>query len=501
MTLEREVKLGVWPGFTMPDLSDVAESVTAERAPSQRLEATYHDTADLVLARWRITLRFRTGDTDGEVWTLKLPKDSSGSLLVRDEIDVIGDPKRVPAEIHEQVVAWVRSAQLQPVAKLHTVRHRTVLRDGEGKQLVEIVDDEVSVLDGRHVALRFREVEVELAPEASESILDEVVGRLRAAGAGAPDPMPKVMRALGPRAQSPPDLVVVAPSPDASAADVLRAGITKAVLRVLQHDAGVRLGNDAEAVHQARVGTRRLRSDLRTFGPLLDTKWSEPLRDELSWYADLLGAVRDSDVLIERLQADIGGLDAADAEHGPVLLAKLMAQREQARAALLRALKTKRYVQLLERLVDAAHDPRVLPEAAKPATTILPALAAGPWIKLSKAVKRAGHGPDDEVLHAIRIRAKRARYAADVAALAVGKPAERFAEAVAGVQEVLGDHQDACVRQAWLREAASDLSPQAALIAGQLITKAQTVADERRNSWQKAWKHADEGRLRAWLNR
>src|SRR5688572_2533250 len=84
VTLEREVKLGVWPGFSLPDLADVAEGVTVEQATDQRLEATYHDTADLRLARWGITLRYRTGEASPRTkgssedgWTLKLPKSSS----------------------------------------------------------------------------------------------------------------------------------------------------------------------------------------------------------------------------------------------------------------------------------------------------------------------------------------------------------------------------------------------------------------------------------------
>jgi CHAD domain-containing protein len=170
-----------------------------------------------------------------------------------------------------------------------------------------------------------------------------------------------------------------------------------------------------------------------------------------------------------------------------------------ARKALLRAMQSRRYVALLDALVDAALDPKTLPEAAAPGREVLPHLAAAPWSALRKSVKRAGSTPEDDALHGIRIKAKRARYAADVAALVVGKPATRFAEAVAGVQEVLGEHQDACVRRAWLRENAVGLTPAAALVAGQLIATAQTDADDRRAAWPKAWKHANEGRLRTWL--
>src|SRR5256885_7458219 len=69
--------------------------------------------------------------------------------------------------------------------------------------LFRSVDDEVSVRDGRRVAARFREIEVEV-PDG-QAALDPLVSRLRGAGAGAPDPTPKHVRALGPRAMEPPD--------------------------------------------------------------------------------------------------------------------------------------------------------------------------------------------------------------------------------------------------------------------------------------------------------
>ena len=74
----------------------------------------------------------------------------------------------------------------------------------------------------------------------------------------------------------------------------------------------VRIGEDPEGVHQARVATRRLRSHLRTFRKLLEPEWAEPLRDELGWLGDELGGVRDADVLLDRLKSRIAALDDDD---------------------------------------------------------------------------------------------------------------------------------------------------------------------------------------------
>ncbi|MCU1486315.1 MAG: hypothetical protein JWN67_3061 [Actinomycetia bacterium] len=494
---ETEVKLAVWPGFVLPPLDDVAEGVLAVPVGEKRQEAVYYDAPDVRLARAGITLRHRSDDG----WTLKLPDDGpvvEGGLS-RTEIVVAGDPRTVPPELRARVASRLRTAVLGPVARLQTLRRRTDLVDAEGTVLAEVVDDEVSVLDGRRVALRFREVEVELREGASTAMLGEVVSRLRAAGAGAPDPTPKVMRALGPRSQAAPDLVERPLRSKPTAAQVLAAGLGKAARRLVEHDPIVREGLDDEGVHQARVATRRMRSDLRTYGELLDDSWSQPLRDELQWLAAALGEVRDADVLHARLERQLATLRRPDRVVGGGLLELLSGQRAEARAGLLQVLDSTRYLALLDLVVDGAASPRTLPAADAAAVDVLPRLVRGPWEKLEKAAVRLRAGSADEELHEVRIRAKRARYAADVAALVIGKPALRLADEVAGLQEVLGEHQDACVARDWLRRAAVDVEAPVAFVAGELAARQDQEADARREEWPAAWRRASKGKLRAWL--
>ncbi|HET9052297.1 MAG TPA: CHAD domain-containing protein, partial [Candidatus Dormibacteraeota bacterium] len=270
---------------------------------------------------------------------------------------------------------------------------RWELRDALGAALLEIDDDEVSVLvsgaggRGRRLAARFREVEVELRGGGLD-VLDAVVARLRAAGAGQPDLTPKVVRALGPRAVEAPDVVVGPVGRDSSAADVVRAGLAASVARLFRHDPGVRLGGDAEDVHQARVATRRMRSDLRTFGPLLDDAWARELRDELGWIADMLGAVRDADVLLERLRGQSELLPKADAAAADALLVGLERQQVDATASLLAAMGSARYAELLDRLVAAANAPRFATAGAEPGRDEQ-AIAAEPVLVLSATATSA----------------------------------------------------------------------------------------------------------------
>ena len=496
--LEREVKLGAGPAFHLPDLAGVIEGVAVGPSETIRLETVYFDTIDLRLARWGVSLRHRAG----EGWTLKLapPPSAPGkpaAVLERDELTFEGGAKKPPDAALEVVRAYVRKAELVPVARLSTVRRRVRLVDGTGVRVAEVVDDEVSVRDGRRVAARFREIEVEVPGEdGADGVITPVVTRLRNAGAGAPDPTPKHIRALGPRAIEPPEVTAEPLLPNAPARDVIRNAIAESVAALLHHDPLVRTGRDPEAVHQARVATRKLRSHLRTFGPLLDVEWTEALRSELGWLALSLGAVRDREVLLDRLRDRAQSLPSNDARSAAALLQLLETEIDSLRKKLKDDLDSPRYVDLLENLVAGAHSPATLPDADQPAATVLPALATTPWRRLRSAVKQLPATATDPELHRIRILAKRARYAAEAVA-PVAPGADAFAKAAARLQTVLGEHQDSVTAQAWLR--AAKVSGRRAFVAGELIALEGIAAHDARVKWSKAWKSLDRKKLRSWM--
>jgi inorganic triphosphatase YgiF len=275
--VEQEVKLGAWPGFRLPDLDGIAPWVRATAGSDRDLSATYYDVADLRLVRAGITVRHRTGEggSTGR-WTAKIPVPGTAGEQ-RTEVSVDAGPDEVPPPVLAVLRGVLRQGTLEPVARLVTKRHLVELRDGGARLLGEVSDDEVSVFEGERIAARFREVEVEVVPGAPAALIPLVVEHLRAAGAGEPDTTPKLVRALGPRALSPPDPPVPSLGSDPSAALVVRAAIAASVQRLLAHDPVVRLDAGDMGVHQARVSTRRLRSDLKTFAPLVDEAWSTAL--------------------------------------------------------------------------------------------------------------------------------------------------------------------------------------------------------------------------------
>ena len=505
MKLEREVKLAAWGGFAVPPLDDVAPDVSAAPLRTKKLDATYYDTRDLRLARAGVSLRHRVGDDPP--WTVKLPEGDAGPVMSRREITFAGPAGTIPAEATALVRAYARGEPLTAVARLKTERSRVGLSVG-GAQVAELADDEVSVYHGRRLASRFREVEVEIEDEAPDGLLEAVVARLRDAGAGEPDTTPKVVRALGPRALEPLPGSVTRVGADSTMGEVVRAAVANALARIVGHDPGVRLGDDPEDVHQARVGTRRLRSDLRTFRPLLDSEWVAGLREEAGWYAGLLGEVRDIEVLMERLEHQARTLPKEDAAAVTPIVGRLAKEREKARARLLEGMDSPRYVDLLDRLTDAAtepcfaagadgHDPG---PARQLAADLLPGLVRKPWRRLNKAVKALPEVPADEDLHAVRILAKHTRYAAEAAAPVIGKRASAFAKAMAAVQTVLGDHQDACVMEDWLRQTGPKTrSTKEAMLIGQLIGLQRAEAQAKRAEWPQVWQRAADKSLRGWL--
>ncbi|MEU8079853.1 CYTH and CHAD domain-containing protein [Catellatospora citrea] len=492
MTLEEERKYDVSPSFVLPELA-VADARPAAR-PAVTLTATYFDTAGLRLARAGASLRHRVGDP--LPWTVKLPTAVPG---VRQEISLAGgDPAVPPEALTWLVAALTRGSPLTPVAVLRTRRQRVDLCDAAGARLAEVADDTVEVLSGTAVPRTFREIEVERAGGSPE-LLSAVEELLLAAGARAGGFTPKLVRALGAAAAYPPDLLPPAATLPATAraADVVISAVRGAVARIVAHDPLVRLDEplpDGDtAVHQMRVGVRRLRSDLRTFKPLLDQRWARPLRAELGWLGDLLGAARDAEVLRDRLHTTAAAVPGTDDGELAALDTILAARRERAYADLLAALRTRRYLALMERLTAATRHVPLSPAATAPAAQALPGLLARPWGRLvhgTKGVPGAGslkRSAPDVDWHQVRIHVKRARYAAEAAAAAGDRPTARLAKSLARLQDALGEHTDAALAAAtWLTLAESH--PHLAATLTGLAKHERTQATATRRAYPARWR-------------
>ena len=235
---------------------------------------------------------------------------------------------------------------------------------------------------------------------------------------------------------------------------------------VVRYEPEVRIGVDPEAVHKQRVATRRLRSLLRSARPHTDDpERSERLREELRWLGTALGEVRDRDVLIAYLLDELEGLEEA-AAFGAVL-------------ELLDALDSERYRVLLDEL----DQPPALGNGN------LRSAATKEHRRLAKSVALLDGGdPSDEELHKVRIKVKRARYAAEAAG-----GSRRYVKRAKALQDVLGEHQDAVVAEERIRDLVARLrgTGRTALAAGMLIERQRNRRLEERRAWRKAWKRLE----------
>src|SRR5204863_4874794 len=120
-----------------------------------------------------------------------------------------------------------------------------------------------------------------------------------------------------------------------------------------------------------------------------------------------LGAVRDGEVLHERLLVRLAALPAPDVRPASALAESLAAAVASARSHLIEAMSTQRYYDLVDRLVQAAAEPRLAEAAAEPAQVALTAVVRKPWRDLRAAARALDDRPPDEDLHRVRILAKR----------------------------------------------------------------------------------------------
>jgi CHAD domain-containing protein len=474
-TLEQELKLGADRSFRLPSLPGVA-------LPPRVFTSTYYDTAGYRLAAAGVTLRRRVEQGKG-LWQLKLPRG-----VDRLELELPGGPAGPPPAMRDLLMPYLRGAPLEAVAKLRTRRGGIQAQELDGA-VADVTLDVVSVLDGRRTARTFQELEVELVSGDGKA-LSRIGKVLRAAGATEGDTRPKLFQALELERPAPPR----PPGPRAASSEHLKAMIAAQYHAIVTHDPGTRLGTDAEELHQMRVATRRLRAFLRAARPLVELEWAKELRSELAWLGAILGAVRDLDVLMERFREDAAGLDSAEQRALRPFFRLLEAERSEHRDSLLEALRSERYIQLLARLEAATESPRLTGEE-----TPLRSIAAAEFKRLRKAVKGLPADPSDEELHAVRIKGKRARYAAELAEGSVGGRATRFIQEAKTFQDVLGEHQDAVVAEQRLRAGVRRIGGRTfAFTAGRLIEREEQRRAAARAAFPPAWGRLEKHGREAW---
>ncbi|MGV8910096.1 MAG: CHAD domain-containing protein [Propionicimonas sp.] len=429
--LEVERKYALAAGQDLPPLTGV---VTAGPVHEFDLIATYYDSPDFRLNTARVTLRRRTGGHD-DGWHLKSPGTGPDERF-EDSLPVsAGEPWMPPPAFRERVEGVLSGAPLIPVATLRTHRREQDLLDEGGTVVALACTDRVrSLVAGRRE--KWREAEVELAA-GDPALLERIEAVLTGAGIQRATVGSKVARAIAGSLAA----------KGAARADTTAGHLVKDYLAtqvgVLQRFTAALSGTDPEAVHDARVATRRLRSTLRTYGVLFRPKDLNDVVDRLRKFTRVLGPARDAEVVLAHLRQDAAEIGDGDFGgqfewvFGPLEQA-VNTSREQL-GDYLEATAYRRLQKSLSALLASSRQ-------TKPAKTasieVLGDLRSAMVAKVAAQAEQAAAGPGNLALwHGVRKSAKVVRYATELVVPAMPSLAGQRA-AWEQVTESLGIVQD-----------------------------------------------------------
>lgn len=451
----------------------------------REISDTYLDTDDWRLYRAGYALRVRRmGDGELEA-TMKSLDSVDGASGLRRRREISGrvesaEPEtlgQAPGLLGEYLRSLVGPAHLRPIFTVNTRRSAYAL-SLHGTRVGEVVLDETEIpLEEGGDPARLRRVEVELDADTAETPdLEDFVKDLKEQCQLSPATASKYEAGLLTRGLAPPGPLELGPT---AVDESLTLGeVAFAVLRgqfstFLAHEPGTRIGEDPEELHDMRVASRRMRAAMKVFSEALPARFEE-LQEEVKWIAGALGEVRDLDVQLEQLETWLSEADPEDREALGTVRGVLEERREKTRGDMLHALDSRRYAELVEALTSLL---KRGPEsgsasAASPVLATAPGLIRGLYKKVRKTGDRLKEDSSGEEYHKLRKRAKRLRYALEFLSGMYGKPAEKLISSLKDLQDVLGDHQDAEVAIAHLRELSAEggqgqeLPPRAVFVMG-----------------------------------
>jgi CHAD domain-containing protein len=259
--------------------------------------------------------------------------------------------------------------------------------------------------------------------------------------------------------------------------------VGKQLHSLLRYDVGTRIGSDPESLHQLRVAGRRLRVFLSVAHHHVDGEWASEITEGMRELGRASNEARDIDILLDNLRGEIRRLDLRDQAAGAALMRRLEEDRRELQKALVALLDSPGHQRVLDRLALP-----VVP-SAESAPRKLDRLAARELRRLVGRVRRLGKRPTDDELHSLRIKVKRVRYAAELGGAPSKKQQAKLVEAATGMQDILGEHQDALVREDRLRTIALQFDETGiSFVAGRLAERERVRRTQIGDRLPPAWK-------------
>ena len=499
MPSAQEQPIEIEAKFSVADagiLTKLAKQSTA--LPGYRFGATSHkevvdaylDTPDHRLLRTGYQLRTRV--VDGE-WRATFKTRDVGSdigIYRRLEIEEPLAENAIPTKVGNLPEAIVEAlagiaAKSEPLVMLCVLEQTRQVRAvtsttrghkrSEATPLAVLSLDEIRIRQQMEGAILARayEIEVELASGVDVAELQVLADRFMGVFDLTPSTESKLERALAILSRHP------AESPESwqglraemHMGEACRIIWHEQFMKLLLNEAGVRYSDDPEYVHDARVAIRRARAAARIYQGYFKPKAIRRHMQHLRKTARLLGAVRDMDVAIaklERYQQKTRRRNKADLQE---TLSAWRSRRAAAFAALIEWLDSNKYARFVGEFLAFCRTPNagivdMQPHSGEEVTPfqvrhVAPTMLVSNfervrtyevWFDLPDAVPV-------ETLHRLRIECKYLRYNLEFMAGLLGPESAGVIDLLRKLQDDLGDLNDAVVsRQLLSADAASNES-------------------------------------------
>jgi triphosphatase len=458
--LKLELSASALPQFRkLPLIRELAASAKRSEQVS-----VYFDTDTHKLRRHGLTLRVRR---IGDRYTQTIKATRHSNILTRNEweseiADEAPDLARARGTALDPVLTAKFRSKLKP--QFETSVRRTVFSLERDGAVIELALD-VGTIDTGAASMRLCEIELELQSGDKARLFEvaRLISRALPAQLALTSKSERGYRLVDGAPSMPVKFAAVSLTPEMATRDAFR-DVGLACLRQIAGNEPAVLKDDAEGVHQMRVGLRRLRAAISLFSAILQDPQTEKVKAELKWLTGELGPARELEVLIARVVKPArrrkSGWDGI-----PKLSRQFTGQRAAALARAREAIAGERYRLLKIEVAawletgdwTAPQDDLLRDRGALPIEVF-----AGEQLSLRrrKIRKRAKSFAklDARRRHKLRIQAKKLRYATDFFGglftdKGSDKQRDKFLAALESVQDSLGDLNDIAVHETMISAA------------------------------------------------
>ncbi len=484
MHTEIELKLTIDPAHVKRlRCHPVLKSMVQDKPRRHKLHSVYFDTPEQDLLRAGFALRLRR--TSGcWVQTVKDGGSAEGGLHRRNEWEWPvrgGKPELAPSTVPglAQLLTPKLLARLRPLFVTDFWRTFWQLRTAQGAEIELALDQgEVHAGDRRQP---ISEVELELKAGEAASLFEVALAIQKQVPLWVEN-ISKAQRGylLCSEETPPPRMAQPVALTPAIPIELAFQRIAGECLAQLQGNV-TKLGLNPEYMHQTRIAVRRLRSALSLFGGVLPESLVGVMT-ELRWLMGYLGPARDWDVFVTQTLPQIAE-QLADNRALVRLQADAAGLRDARRQAALEAVLSQRYTRLV--LTLGLQLVRQANSSGKPVA--LGELATQTLTRQHKHVRRKGRRHAELNMaehHALRIAAKKLRYAAEFfAGIYPHKRARLYLAALATLQDVLGALNDAVVTQRLLAELSAPRGQATGIVIGWTARSSQVSLQQVHQAW------------------